>query len=61
MNSTSLDSLVKNLSDNNFKSLSEEFIGEFLKLVNQKGMYPFEYMDSPENKLPEKCKFYSSL
>ena len=30
MNS-SLDSLVKNLSDNDFKYLSEEFSGEFLK------------------------------
>ena len=29
----SLDSLVKNSSDNYFKYLSEEFIGEFLKLV----------------------------
>ena len=32
MNS-SLDSLVKNLSDNDSKYLSEEFSGEFLKLV----------------------------
>ena len=32
MNS-SLDSLAKNLSDNDFKYLSEEFRGEFLKLV----------------------------
>ena len=43
MNS-SLDSLVKNLSDNDFKYLSEEFSGEFLKLVKQKGVYPYEYM-----------------
>ena len=28
--SSSLDSLVKNLSDNNFKYLSEEFSDEFL-------------------------------
>ena len=32
MNS-SLDSLVKNLSDNDFKYLAEEFNGGFLKLV----------------------------
>ena len=32
----SLDSLVKNLSDNELKYLSEEFSGEFLKLVKQK-------------------------
>ena len=33
---SSLDSLVKNLSDNDFKYLSEEFSGAFLKLVRQK-------------------------
>ena len=45
MNS-SLDSLAKNLSDNDFKYLSKEFSGEFSKLVKQKGVYPYEYMDS---------------
>ena len=35
MNS-SLDALVKNLSDNDFKHLSQEFTGEYLKLVKQK-------------------------
>ena len=61
MNS-SLDSLVKNLSDNDFKYFSEEFSGEFLKLVKQIGVYPYEYMDSfkkfSENKLPDRCKFF---
>ena len=61
----SLDSLVKNLSDNNSKYLPEEFSGEFLKLVKQEGVYLCEYMDSfeklSEYKLPDKCKFYSSL
>ena len=46
--SSSLDALVKNLSDNDFKFLSEEFSGEFLKLVKQKGVYPYEYLDSSE-------------
>ena len=41
MNS-SLDSLVKNLSDNDFKYLSEEFSGKFLELVKQKGVHPYE-------------------
>ena len=63
MNS-SLDSLVKNLSDNDFKYLSEEFSGEVLKL-EKKGVHPYEYIDSfqkfSENKLPDKCKFFSSL
>ena len=44
--SSSLDLLVKNLSDNNFKYLSEEFSGEFLRLVKQKVVYPYEYMDN---------------
>ena len=42
----SLNALVKNLSDNDFKFLSREFNCEFLKLVKQKGIYPYEYMDS---------------
>ena len=45
MNS-SLDALVKNLSDNDFKHLSQEFRGEILKLVKQKEVYPCESMDS---------------
>ena len=64
MNS-SLDSLVKNLPNNNFKYLSEESSGELLKLVKEKGVYPYEYMDSfkkfSEDKLPDKSKFFSSL
>ena len=56
--------MVKNLSDNDFKSLSEEFSGDFLILVKQKGVYPYEYMDSfqkfSEDKLPDRCKFFSS-
>ena len=64
MNS-SLDALVKSLSGNDFKYLSEEFSGEFLKLVKQKRVYPFEHMDGfekfPEDKLPDRCKFLNSL
>ena len=64
MNS-SLDSLVKNLSDNDFKYLSEEFSGEFLELVKQKVVYPYEYMDNfkkfSEDKLPDMSKFFSSV
>ena len=62
---SSLDPLVKNLSEMDFKYLSEEFSGAFVKLVKQKGMFPYEYMDSFEkfskDKLPDKCKFHSSL
>ena len=56
MNS-SLDSLVKNLMSEDFKCLSEEFSGELLRLVKEKGVYPYEYMDSfkkfNEDKLPD--------
>ena len=45
MNS-SLDSLVKNLRDDDFKYFSEEFSSKFLELVKEKGVYPYEYMDS---------------
>ena len=41
MNS-SLDALVQNLSDNDFKHLSQEFSGKFLKLVKQNGVNPYE-------------------
>ena len=64
MNS-SLDKLVKNLNDKDFKYLSEEFSGKKLKLVEQKGVYPYEYMNSfkrfSEDELPDKSKFFSSL
>ena len=47
MNS-SLDKLVKNLSDEDFKYLVEEFGSENLELLKQKGAYPYEYMNSFE-------------
>ena len=64
MNS-SLDSLVKNLIDEDFMHLPEKFNSELLKLVKRKGVYPYEYMNSfkrfSEDKLPDKCEFFSSL
>ena len=62
MNS-SLNSLVKNLSNKDFKYLSEKCSGELLKLVKEKGVSPHDYMDSfeNENKLPDRSKFFSSL
>ena len=64
MNS-SLDALVKNLSEMDFKHSSQEFSDDLLELVKQKGVYPYEYMNSfekfSEDKLPDKCKFFSSL
>ena len=64
MNS-SLGSLVKNLGDKDFKYLSKEYSRELLELVKEKGVYPYEYMDSfkrfSEDKLPDKSEFFSSL
>ena len=63
MNS-SLYKLVKNLSDEDFKYLVEEFGSENLELLKQKGDYPYEYMNSferfNEEKLPARKYFYSS-
>ena len=64
MNS-SLDELVKNLRDNGFKYLREEFTGEKLRLVKEKGIYPYEYMNSfkrfSESKLSDIDKCFNSL
>ena len=46
--SSSLNSLVKNLSKNDFKYLSQEFCNNVLDLVKQKGFYPYEYMNDFE-------------
>ena len=40
MNS-SLDKLVKNLSSEDFKYLSEDFSGKKLELVKKKSVYPY--------------------
>ena len=40
---SSLDSLVKNLSKDDFKYLSQEFDNNVLDLVKKKGFHPFEY------------------
>ena len=64
MNS-SLNKLVKNLSDKDFKSLVEEFGSENLELLKQKCDHPYEYMNSfekvNEKKLPARKYFYSSI
>ena len=53
MNS-SLDKLVKNLSDKDFKYLIEKFGSKNLKLLKQNGIYPYEYMNSFERFNEEK-------
>ena len=37
-----LDALVKHLSETDFKYLSQEFSGDSLELVKQKGVYSYE-------------------
>ena len=63
MNS-SLDKLVKNLSDEDFKYFVEEFDSKHLKILKQKGDSPYEYMNSfkkfGEDKLPARKYFFSS-
>ena len=63
MNS-SLDKLVKNLVDKDFKYLVEEFDTKHLKILKQKGAYLYEYMNSfkrfNEDKLCARKYFYSS-
>ena len=62
MNS-SLDKLVSNWTDNDFKYLTEGFGFKNLELLKQKDGYPYEYMNSfkrfGEEKLPDGECFYS--
>ena len=64
MNS-SLEKLVRNLSDDDFKFLIQEFGSKNLELLKQKDAYPHEYIDSFtrffEEKLPYKKCFWRSL
>ena len=63
--SSSLDALVRNLSDNDFKYLPKESRGELLNLVKQKEVYQYEYMDNftkfSEDSLPDRCELFKSL
>ena len=63
--SSSLDLLVSNLPKELFKYTSEESTGDKLSLMSQKGVYPYDYMDSFEKfdqtELPTKEMFYSVL
>ena len=59
-----LDKLVKHLIDKDFKYLVKEFGSENLKILKQKGAYPYEYMSSfkrfNEDKLCARKYFCSS-
>ena len=62
--SSSLDSFIKKLAQDDFKYLNQEFHNNILDLVKQKGFCSSEYMSNSEKfkeQLPSKEKFYSSL
>ena len=62
--SSSLEKLVSNLPKESLKYTSQKFKGEKLDLMSQKGVYPYDFMDSFEKfneKLPSKEEFYSIL
>ena len=62
---SSLDKLVNNLPKDDLKYTSKVFKGRKLNLLSQKGVYPYDFMDSFEKfdqmKLPTKDQFYSIL
>ena len=63
--SSSLDNLVNNLPKDDLKYTSQVFKGKRLNLMSQKGVYPYDFMDSFEKfdqtELPTKDQFYSIL
>ena len=62
---SSIEVLVNNLSKDDFKNLEKYFTPEEVKLLKQKGFYPYEYMDNIEKlkdtKPPPQKAFYSKL
>ena len=61
----SLDSLVNNLPKDAFYSVKREYKGKNLELLTRKGVYPYDYMDTPEKlketELAPKEAFFLSL
>ena len=45
---TSLDKLVNNLPKDAFNNVKRYYSGENFNLLTRKGVYPYEYMDTPE-------------
>ena len=63
--SSSLDKLVSNLPKDDLTYISKVFKGKRLNLMSQKGVYPYDFMDSfkkfNQMELPTKDQFYSIL
>ena len=58
--SFSLDNLISNLPKEAFKFTSEEFTGNKLNLMSQKGAYPYDYMDILKNSIKRNYQLKSS-
>ena len=62
---SSLERMAANLPTDTFKYTSQVFQDEKLALMKQKGVYPYDYMDSfqkfGDQQLPPKEEFYSIL
>ena len=62
---SSLEALVSNLPEDGFKNLNKYFKPEHVKLLKQKGFFPYEYMDKIEKlkdlKPPPQEAFFSKL
>ena len=62
---SSLDKLVKNMSDKDSKYLVEEFCSKNLELLKQNDVYPYEYMNSVEmfneEQLPARKYFFNLI
>ena len=61
--SSGLEKLVGNLPKESLR-YTKEYFGDRLDLMSQKGVYPYDYMDSFfkfRSKLPKKESFYSIL
>ena len=60
-----LEALVRNLPEDAFKNIEKYFTPEQVKLLKQKGFFPYDYMDNIEklkdNKPPPQKVFYSKL
>ena len=62
---SSLGTLAKNLSENQYKNPGRIYYGKQFDLLRRKGVFPYEYISSvdrlDETELPPKSAFYSKL
>ena len=62
---TTLHKLVDNLPKDDFNNVKKHYADDKLSLLTKKGIYPYEYMDTPEKlkdtQLPSREAFYFKL